>query len=59
MGKDREGGDKTSFSNSQLKEALLDLKTWLVFSFGVLVTMPSPVLTACEPKLRPLSIIVI
>ncbi|KAL0939981.1 pantothenate transporter [Colletotrichum truncatum] len=45
MAKDREGGDKTSFSLRQLKEALLDVKTWFVFWFGVLVTMQSPVLT--------------
>ncbi|KAH7350139.1 major facilitator superfamily transporter [Plectosphaerella cucumerina] len=45
MARDREGGDKTSFSMAQLREALLDVKTWFVFSFGVLVTMQSPVLT--------------
>lgn len=45
MAKDREGGDKTSFSLRQLREALLDVKTWFVFAFGVLVTMQSPVLT--------------
>jgi hypothetical protein len=45
MAKDREGGDKTSFSVGQLREALLDSKTWFVFAFGVLVTMQSPVLT--------------
>ncbi|CAJ0554828.1 Ff.00g133410.m01.CDS01 [Fusarium sp. VM40] len=45
MAKDREGGDKTSFSIAQLKEALFDIKTWFVFWFGVLVTMQSPVLT--------------
>ncbi|KAH8898289.1 major facilitator superfamily transporter [Thozetella sp. PMI_491] len=45
MAKDREGGDKTSFSTSQLKEALLDPKSWFAFWFGVLVTMQSPVLT--------------
>ncbi|KAF9692789.1 hypothetical protein EKO04_008999 [Ascochyta lentis] len=45
MAKDREGGDKTSFSIRQLREALLDVKTWFVFAFGVLVTMQSPVLT--------------
>ncbi|KAK2043445.1 major facilitator superfamily transporter [Colletotrichum somersetense] len=45
MAKDREGGDKTSFSIAQLKEAALDIKTWFVFWFGVLVTMQSPVLT--------------
>ncbi|KAJ5946833.1 hypothetical protein N7454_003672 [Penicillium verhagenii] len=42
---DREGGDKTAFSLLQLKEALLDPKAWMVFWFGVLVTMQSPVLT--------------
>lgn len=49
MVKDREGGDKTSFSVSQLREALLDVKSWLVFAFGVLVTMQSPVLTVSNP----------
>lgn len=42
---DREGGDKTVSSRSHLKEALLDPKAWMVFWFGVLVTMQSPVLT--------------
>jgi hypothetical protein len=45
MARDREGGDKTSFSTRQLREAMLDMKTWFVFAFGVLVTMQSPVLT--------------
>ncbi|KAH7151178.1 major facilitator superfamily transporter [Fusarium sp. MPI-SDFR-AT-0072] len=45
MARDREGGDKTSFSTSQLRETLLDPKAWAVFWFGVLVTMQSPVLT--------------
>ncbi|KAE8378636.1 major facilitator superfamily domain-containing protein [Aspergillus bertholletiae] len=45
MAQDHEGGDKTSFSIPQLKETLLDPKAWLVFWFGVLVTMQSPVLT--------------
>ncbi|KAF2758091.1 major facilitator superfamily transporter [Pseudovirgaria hyperparasitica] len=45
MARDREGGDKTSFSVRQLREAVFDIKTWFVFSFGVLVTMQSPVLT--------------
>ena len=55
MAKDREGGDKTSFSVRQLREALLDIKTWFVFAFGVLVTMQSPVLTVSqlEPTSRP------
>lgn len=42
---DREGGDKTVSSRSHLKEALLDPKACMVFWFGVLVTMQSPVLT--------------
>ncbi|CAI7619475.1 unnamed protein product [Penicillium manginii] len=45
MAEDREGGDKTSFSIPQLKETMLDPKAWVVFWFGVLVTMQSPVLT--------------
>ncbi|KAK7916899.1 hypothetical protein PG985_010507 [Apiospora marii] len=45
MARDREGGDRTSFSVPQLREALLDPKAWFVFAFGVLVTMQSPVLT--------------
>lgn len=45
MAEDREGGDKTHFSINQLKETLTDAKAWLVFWFGVLVTMQSPVLT--------------
>lgn len=46
---DHEGGDKTAFSTRQAVEALMDWKSWLVFSFGVLVTMPSPVLTVHFP----------
>lgn len=45
MSHSHEGGDKTNFSTAQLKETLLDPKAWLIFSFGVLVTMQSPVLT--------------
>ncbi|KAJ4259547.1 hypothetical protein NW762_007476 [Fusarium torreyae] len=45
MAHDREGGDKTSFSISQLRETMLDPKAWMVFWFGVLLTMQSPVLT--------------
>ena len=45
LANDREGGDKTAFSMSQLREALQDPKAWVVFWFGVLVTMQSPVLT--------------
>lgn len=45
MTESHEGGDKTNFSLAQLREALLDPKAWLIFWFGVLVTMQSPVLT--------------
>ncbi|GAB1740480.1 hypothetical protein NU219Hw_g5583t1 [Hortaea werneckii] len=45
MVKDREGGDKSSFSSSQFKETVKDVKAWFAFWFGVLVTMQSPVLT--------------
>lgn len=45
MVKDREGGDKTTFSTAQLREALLDSKSWFAFAFGVLITLQSPVLT--------------
>lgn len=47
LARDHEGGDQTQFSARQTLEALMDVKSWLVFSFGVLVTMPSPVLTVC------------
>lgn len=45
MARDRDGGDKSSFSVAQLKETLMDSKAWVVFWFGVLVCMQSPVLT--------------
>jgi hypothetical protein len=45
MSQDRDGGDKASFSVAQLKETMLDPKAWVVFWFGVLVCMQSPVLT--------------
>lgn len=48
LARDHEGGDKMDFSMPQLYEALTDVKSWLSFSFGVLVTMPSPVLTVCH-----------
>ena len=49
MAEDSEGGDKTPYSVCQLREALLNIKTWVVFAFGVLVTMQSPVLTVHLP----------
>ncbi|KAH8423427.1 uncharacterized protein LDX57_001188 [Aspergillus melleus] len=45
MAADNEGGDARRFSGAQFKEAMLDVKSWLVFGFGLLVTMQSPVLT--------------
>ena len=44
MAQDRDGGDKTSFSTAQLLETLKDPKAWLVFWFGVLVTMIRPII---------------
>ncbi|KAF2725960.1 major facilitator superfamily transporter [Polychaeton citri CBS 116435] len=52
MSKDREGGDKTTFSMRQLQETMLDPKPWFVFAFGVLVTMQSPVLTFASLVIR-------
>ncbi|TIA73177.1 putative MFS allantoate transporter [Aureobasidium pullulans] len=45
MARSHEGGDHKDFSMTQLKEALLDYKVFLIFCFGLLVTMQSPVLT--------------
>ncbi|KAG9956740.1 hypothetical protein KCU61_g9605, partial [Aureobasidium melanogenum] len=45
MVKCHEGGDRKNFSVAQLREALQDVKVWLIFCFGLLVTMQSPVLT--------------
>ncbi|KAE8309976.1 major facilitator superfamily domain-containing protein [Aspergillus transmontanensis] len=39
-----EGGDHTHFSMSQLKEAVGDIRAYLSFLFGVLITLPSPVI---------------
>lgn len=50
---DHEGGDKRDFSTSQFIEAVTDIKSWLAFSFGVLVTMPSPVLTVSQISIFP------
>lgn len=45
MALDRDGGDQTDFSIAQVKESVMDFRAWLVFAFGILVTMQSPVLT--------------
>ncbi|KAE8406888.1 MFS general substrate transporter [Aspergillus pseudonomiae] len=39
-----EGGDHTHFSISQLTEAVGDIRAYLSFLFGVLITLPSPVI---------------
>ncbi|KAJ5648898.1 uncharacterized protein N7484_002621 [Penicillium longicatenatum] len=39
-----EGGDQTNFSISQLKETVMDIRAYLSFLFGVLITLPSPVI---------------
>ncbi|KIW80707.1 hypothetical protein Z517_07323 [Fonsecaea pedrosoi CBS 271.37] len=39
-----EGGDRTNFAPGQLKEALLQVRTWLNLGFGILITLPAPVL---------------
>jgi MFS family permease len=56
MARAHEGGDHTNFSVAQLSEALLDYKVFLIFCFGLLVTMQSPVLTVSisSPYPRPL-----
>ncbi|EYE99853.1 pantothenate transporter [Aspergillus ruber CBS 135680] len=45
MALDRDGGDQTDFSIAQVKESIMDMRAWLIFAFGILVTMQSPVLT--------------
>jgi hypothetical protein len=39
-----EGGDQTNFSIPQLKETVMDIRAYLSFLFGVLITLPSPVI---------------
>ncbi|KAJ5242521.1 uncharacterized protein N7469_000848 [Penicillium citrinum] len=39
-----EGGDQTNFSIPQLKETVRDIRAYLSFLFGVLITLPSPVI---------------
>lgn len=39
-----EGGDRTNFSMLQLKEAVCDIRAYLSFLFGVLITLPAPVI---------------
>lgn len=56
LARDHEGGDKTNFSLPQLKEALTDFRCWLTFAFGVLTTMPSPVINVRLPLHHSLSI---
>ncbi|KAL3460879.1 major facilitator superfamily domain-containing protein [Aspergillus heterothallicus] len=39
-----EGGDQTNFSVPQLKEAVRDIRAYISFLFGVLITLPAPVI---------------
>lgn len=48
MEQDREGGDKTKLSIHQVKETVLDLKAWFVLAFGILITLPSPVIIVSQ-----------
>lgn len=48
MEQDREGGDKTKLSICQVKETVLDLKAWFVLAFGILITLPSPVIIVSQ-----------
>lgn len=53
MARAHEGGDHQNFSLAQLSEALLDYKVFLIFCFGLLVTMQSPVLTVSISSSNP------
>ena len=44
MQTETEGGDKTDFSIPQLKEAATDIRAYLSFLFGILMTLPAPVI---------------
>ncbi|KAH0023087.1 hypothetical protein KCU78_g5534, partial [Aureobasidium melanogenum] len=57
MAKSHEGGDRKNFSIAQPREALQDVKVWLIFCFGLLVTMQSPVLTFASLIIKVLSIV--
>ncbi|KAE8374448.1 pantothenate transporter [Aspergillus bertholletiae] len=39
-----EGGDQTNFSMAQLKETTCDIRAYMSFLFGVLLTLPAPVI---------------
>lgn len=49
MRAEAEAGDQTNFSMAQLKEATMDLRAYLSFVFGVLITLPSPVIGVSLP----------
>jgi len=44
MQAESEGGDQTDFSIPQLKECVMDIRAYLSFLFGVLITLPAPVI---------------
>lgn len=46
-----EGGDQTNFSIPQLKETVRDIRAYLSFLFGVLITLPSPVIAVSRTVL--------
>lgn len=46
-----EGGDQTNFSIPQLKETIMDIRAYLSFLFGVLITLPSPVIAVSSAVL--------
>jgi sugar phosphate permease len=39
-----EGGDQTNFSMLQLKETVRDIRAYISFLFGLLITLPAPVI---------------
>lgn len=52
-----EGGDQKKFSTSQLKETIVDIRAYLSFLFGVLITLPSPVIAVSSPCLEPICLV--
>lgn len=44
---DRASRDRSMFSKEQFIEALTDYTTYFYFAFGLLLTMPSPVIKVC------------
>lgn len=55
MAADHDGGDHTHFSLKQFKESLLDVKTYFYLIFGILLTMPTPVLIVSDDNISRVS----